>query len=141
MCVCVKKSNLTAKQINKLSSSNEIYLTIVSSVDIIGDHRLAEVESSSTSRRSNVRDELTATTTKTTKSISLQEVDTTRMGRLSTFAKNRILNLRFQKSFRIKQIAQTLLSEDNIKVSGDFFFSLSLFIFLTFNYFTLLFRS
>ena len=28
------------------------------------------------------------------------------MGRLSTFAKNRILNLRFQKSFRIKQIAQ-----------------------------------
>ena len=39
------------------------------------------------------------------------------MGRLSTFAKNRILNLRFQKSFRIKQIALTLLSEDNIKVS------------------------
>lgn len=39
------------------------------------------------------------------------------MGRLSTFAKNRILNLRFQKSFRIKQIAQSLLQEDNIKVS------------------------
>jgi transposase len=39
------------------------------------------------------------------------------MGRLSTFAKNRILNLRFQKSYRIKQIALTLLSEDNIKVS------------------------
>ena len=39
------------------------------------------------------------------------------MGRLSTFAKNRILNLRFQKSFRIKQIALTLLQEDNIKVS------------------------
>ena len=42
--------------------------------------------------------------------------DETRMGRLSTFAKNRILNLRFQKSYRIKQIAQTLLTEDNIKV-------------------------
>jgi len=39
------------------------------------------------------------------------------MGRLSTFAKNRILNLRFQKSYRIKQIAATLLQEDNIKVS------------------------
>jgi transposase len=39
------------------------------------------------------------------------------MGRLSTFAKNRILNLRFQKSYRIKQIAHTLLQEDNIKVS------------------------
>ena len=39
------------------------------------------------------------------------------MGRLSTFAKNRILNLRFQKSYRIKQIALTLLAEDNIKVS------------------------
>lgn len=39
------------------------------------------------------------------------------MGRLSTFAKNRILNLRFQKSYRIKQIASTLLQEDNIKVS------------------------
>jgi transposase len=39
------------------------------------------------------------------------------MGRLSTFAKNRILNLRFQKSFRIKQIATALLQEDNIKVS------------------------
>ena len=39
------------------------------------------------------------------------------MGRLSTFAKNRILNLRFQKSFRIKQIAQSLQQEDNIKVS------------------------
>lgn len=39
------------------------------------------------------------------------------MGRLSTYAKNRILNLRFQKSYRIKQIAQCLLQEDNIKVS------------------------
>ena len=39
------------------------------------------------------------------------------MGRLSTFAKNRILNLRFQKSYRIKQIALALLTEDNIKVS------------------------
>lgn len=39
------------------------------------------------------------------------------MGRLSTFAKNRILNLRFQKCYRIKQIAQTLIQEDNIKVS------------------------
>ncbi|CAF0857098.1 unnamed protein product [Brachionus calyciflorus] len=39
------------------------------------------------------------------------------MGRLSTFAKNRILNLRFQKSYRIKQIANTLFQEDNIKVS------------------------
>lgn len=39
------------------------------------------------------------------------------MGRLSTFAKNRILNLRFQKSFRIKQIATSLFQEDNIKVS------------------------
>jgi transposase len=39
------------------------------------------------------------------------------MGRLSTFAKNRILNLRFQKSYRIKQIAQTLLQENEIKVS------------------------
>ena len=39
------------------------------------------------------------------------------MGRLSTFAKNRILNLRFQKNFRIKQIALSLLQEDNIKVS------------------------
>jgi transposase len=39
------------------------------------------------------------------------------MGRLSTFAKNRILNLRFQKCYRIKQIAQTLLQEDSIKVS------------------------
>jgi hypothetical protein len=38
------------------------------------------------------------------------------MGRLSTSAKNRILNLRFQKSFRIKQIAQTLLQENDIKV-------------------------
>ena len=39
------------------------------------------------------------------------------MGRLSPFAKNRILNLRFQKNFRIKQIASTLFQEDNIKVS------------------------
>lgn len=39
------------------------------------------------------------------------------MGRLSTFAKNRILNLRFQKSFRIKQIAISLQQEDDIKVS------------------------
>lgn len=39
------------------------------------------------------------------------------MGRLSTFAKNRILNLRFQKSYRIKQIANSLFQEDNIKVS------------------------
>ena len=39
------------------------------------------------------------------------------MGRLSTFAKNRILNLRFQKSYRIKQIALALFNEDNIKVS------------------------
>jgi transposase len=39
------------------------------------------------------------------------------MGRLSTFAKNRILNMRFQKCFRIKQIAQALIAEDNIKVS------------------------
>ena len=39
------------------------------------------------------------------------------MGRLSTFAKNRILNLRFQNSFRIKQIAQSLQLEDSIKVS------------------------
>lgn len=39
------------------------------------------------------------------------------MGRLSTFAKNRILNLRFQKSYRIKQIANALFQEDNIKVS------------------------
>ena len=39
------------------------------------------------------------------------------MGRLSTFAKNRILNMRFQKCFRIKQIAQTLVQEDSIKVS------------------------
>ena len=39
------------------------------------------------------------------------------MGRLSTFAKNRILNLRFQKCFRIKQIALTLQQEDSIKVS------------------------
>jgi transposase len=39
------------------------------------------------------------------------------MGRLSTFAKNRILNLRFQKSYRIKQIALSLFTEDNIKVS------------------------
>lgn len=39
------------------------------------------------------------------------------MGRLSTFAKNRILNLRFQKSYRIKQIALALFTEDNIKVS------------------------
>lgn len=38
------------------------------------------------------------------------------MGRLSTFAKNRILNLRFQLSYRIKQIASALLNEDNIKV-------------------------
>ncbi len=38
------------------------------------------------------------------------------MGRLSTFAKNRILSLRFQKSFRIKQIALTLQQEDDIKV-------------------------
>ena len=39
------------------------------------------------------------------------------MGRLSTFAKNRILNLRFQKSYRIKQIANALLQENEIKVS------------------------
>lgn len=39
------------------------------------------------------------------------------MGRLSPYAKNRILNLRFTKSFRIKQIATSLLQEDNIKVS------------------------
>lgn len=39
------------------------------------------------------------------------------MGRLSTFAKNRILFLRFQRSFRIKQIALSLQQEDNIKVS------------------------
>jgi transposase len=39
------------------------------------------------------------------------------MGRLSTFAKNRILYLRFQKSFRIKQIAQSLQLEDSVKVS------------------------
>lgn len=39
------------------------------------------------------------------------------MGRLSTFAKNRILNLRFQKSYRIKQIALSLQQEDDIKVS------------------------
>ena len=39
------------------------------------------------------------------------------MGRLSTFAKNRILDLRFQKSCRIKQIAIALSLENNIKVS------------------------
>ena len=39
------------------------------------------------------------------------------MGRLSPYAKNRILNLRFTKSFRIKQIATSLLQEDKIKVS------------------------
>jgi transposase len=39
------------------------------------------------------------------------------MGRLSTFAKNRILNLRFQRGFRIKQIAIALQTEDTIKVS------------------------
>ena len=37
------------------------------------------------------------------------------VGRLSIYAKNRILNLRFQKNNKIKHIAQTLLSEDNIK--------------------------
>ena len=41
------------------------------------------------------------------------------VGRLSTYAKNRILNLRFQKSYKIKHIAQTLLQEDNIKVSRE----------------------
>ncbi len=44
------------------------------------------------------------------------------MGRLSTFAKNRILNLRFQKSFRIKQIAQSLQQDDDIKVHRSIYF-------------------
>ena len=41
------------------------------------------------------------------------------VGRLSTYAKNRILNLRFQNNYKIKHIAQTLLQEDNIKVSRE----------------------
>jgi hypothetical protein len=41
------------------------------------------------------------------------------VGRLSTYAKNRILNLRFQNNSKIKHIAQTLLQEDNIKVSRE----------------------
>jgi transposase len=41
------------------------------------------------------------------------------VGRLSTYAKNRILNLRFQQSQKITQIAKTLQSEDNIKVSRE----------------------
>ena len=39
------------------------------------------------------------------------------MVRLSTFAKHRILILRFQKNYRIKQIAQSLLQDNEIKVS------------------------
>ena len=39
------------------------------------------------------------------------------MGRLSVFAKNRIIHLRFQKSLRIKQIHNILSQEDNIQVS------------------------
>lgn len=41
------------------------------------------------------------------------------VGRLSVYAKNRILNLRFQKNNKIKHIAQTLLQEDSIKVSRE----------------------
>lgn len=41
------------------------------------------------------------------------------VGRLSIYAKNRILNLRFQMNSKIKHIAQTLLQEDNIKVSRE----------------------
>jgi transposase len=41
------------------------------------------------------------------------------VGRLSTYAKNRILNLRFQQDLKITQIAKTLHNEDNIKVSRE----------------------
>ena len=41
------------------------------------------------------------------------------VGRLSTYAKNRIINLRFQLNSKIKHIAQSLLQEDNIKVSRE----------------------
>lgn len=39
------------------------------------------------------------------------------MGRLSTYAKNQILKLRFQKHHKITQIVKTLTQEDHIKVS------------------------
>lgn len=39
------------------------------------------------------------------------------MGRLSTYAKNQILKLRFQKHFKITQIVKTLSKEDKIKIS------------------------
>ena len=38
------------------------------------------------------------------------------VGRLSTFAKNRILNLRFQKNIKITQIARKLEQEDKINI-------------------------
>jgi hypothetical protein len=41
------------------------------------------------------------------------------VGRLSTFAKNRILNLRFQKNIKITEIARILEQEDKIKVSRE----------------------